>query len=85
MQRELDAAQKELDNATSQMGWGRSGGGSGPVSKPNGSVLTEREQRTSDAWNNSLISRGLIMGTMGNFFNNGGANQIGERLNLQGA
>lgn len=25
------------------------------------------------------------MGTMGNFYNNGGANQIAERLNLQGA
>lgn len=85
LQQELDAANRQLEAATNQMGWGRSGGGSGPVSMPNGRVLTEREQRTSDAWNNSLINRGLIMGTIGNFFNNGGANQIAERLNIQGA
>lgn len=67
------------------MGWGRSGGGSGPVGIPSGRQLTEREQQTSGAWNSSLITRGLVMGTMGNFYNNGGANQIAERLNLQGA
>ena len=83
LRRELDAEQKKLDAAKAQMGWGRSGGGSSNIR--GGQNLTEREQMTSDAWNSSLITRGLIMGTMGNFYNNGGANQIAERLNLQGA
>ena len=85
LQQELDAASRQLENATNQMGWGRGGGGSGPVDGPNGGQLTEREQLTSDAWNRSLINRGLILGAIDDFFSNGGANQIAERLNIQGA
>ena len=83
----LDQMEKELKAEQDKLGLGRGGGASSNLaygaSGSNGDHPSERQQQTSNAWNNNPGARGLVLDTIDKFFQDNSGPQIANKLNLQ--